>query len=58
MILNIINIYVFNIDFECWFFFIILEDFIFYDCENIIGGDFNCVFDLCFDKFGGNLNVR
>ena len=56
--LNIINTYAPNTDSERRLFFTILEDFISHDCENIIGGDFNCVSDPRLDKFGGNPNVR
>ena len=58
MTLNIINTYAPNTDSERRLFFTILEDFISHDCENIIGGDFNCVSDPRLDKFGGNPNVR
>lgn len=57
-ILNIVNVYVFNIDIEWWVFFMVLDWFFLSEFDNIVVGDFNCIMEVKFDKFGGNLNLR
>ena len=56
--LNIVNVYAPNMDSERGAFFTDLNRFLSSSQENIIAGDFNCIFDAKLDKFGGNPNPR
>ena len=57
-ILNIVNVYPPNTDSERGAFFTDLNRFLSSSHENIIAGDFNCIFDAKLDKFGGDPNPR
>ena len=57
-ILNIVNVYAPNKDSERGAFFTDLNRFLSSSHENIIAGDFNCIFDAKLDKFGGDPNPR
>ena len=56
--INIVNVYAPSTDSQRRIFFAALERFLSSDYVNIVGGDFNCIFDIRMDKFGGDLGAR
>ena len=55
---NIVNVYAPLTDTQRRIFFSDLEHFLSSDYVNIVGGDFNYIFDIHMDKFGGDLGAR
>ena len=56
--LNLVNVYAPSTDTQRRTFFANLDQFLSYEHENIIGGDFNRIMDARLDKLGGNPNAR